>query len=156
LKNFDFHWEIIGLEKNSPLLKHFEKSEKIKHQEVNIICSGRKSPDVMIELMKTSDVFVHPSYIDNSPNSVCEAQILGLPVIACNVGGISTLIEHEKTGFLVPSNGVFELVHYISKLIVDEDLRTKIGQKARQVAYERHDRYKIVSELFEVYFKLIK
>jgi glycosyltransferase involved in cell wall biosynthesis len=154
LTNFDFKWEIIGLEENATLLKHFEKSEKIKHHEVNIICNGRKSPEEMIELMQASDVFVHPSYIDNSPNSVCEAQIIGLPVIACNVGGVSTLVQHENTGFLVPSNGVFELVHYLCMLHDDDNLRKVIGQKARNVAFERHNRGKIVSDLLMVYTEL--
>jgi glycosyltransferase involved in cell wall biosynthesis len=154
LTNFDFQWEIIGLEDNATLLKHFEKAEKIKHQEVNIICRGRKSPVEMIEMMRQADVFVHPSYIDNSPNSVCEAQILGLPVIACNVGGVATIVEHEKTGFLVPSNGVFEFVHYLRQLREDENLGNKIGKEASQAASQRHDRDKIVTDLLKAYSKL--
>ena len=154
LTNFDFEWEVIGLEENATLLKHFEKVEKIKHQEVNIICSGRKNPEEMRELILASDVFVHPSYIDNSPNSVCEAQMLGLPVIACAVGGVSTLVHHQITGFLVPSNGVFELAHYLCKLNDDKNLRNKIGQQARKVASLRHNRDKIVTDLLKVYSKL--
>ena len=154
LTNFDFEWEIIGLEDNATLLKHFEKCEKINHHEVNIICKGRKSPIEMIEMMLQADVFVHPSYIDNSPNSVCEAQILGLPVIACNVGGVATLVEHEKTGFLVPSNGVFEFVHYLRQLKDDNNLRNKIGQQASYNALKRHNRDKIVTDLLKVYSKI--
>lgn len=154
LSNFDFQWEIIGLGANAPLLKHFEKTEKINHSEVNIICCGRKNSKEMIELMQNADVYVHPSYIDNSPNSVCEAQILGLPVIACNVGGVATLVEHEKTGFLVPSNGVFEFVHYLRLIKADENLGYKIGQEARRVASMRHNRNKIVSDLLMVYSSL--
>ena len=154
LTNFDFQWEIIGLDENATLLKHFEKAEKINHQEVNIICKGRKSPEEMIGLIQTANVFVHPSYIDNSPNSVCEAQMLGLPVIACNVGGVATLVQHKKTGFLVPSNGVFELVHYLCELKDNKNLRNKVGQEARQIASERHDREKIVTDLLKVYSKL--
>lgn len=154
LVNFDFQWEIIGLDDNATFVKHFEKAEKINHKEVNIIFKGKKSPEEMIEIMQQADVFVHPSYIDNSPNSVCEAQILGLTVIACNVGGVETLVEHEKTGFLVPSNGVFELVHYLRKLKEEKKLRDKIGEKARQVAFERHNRDKIVEDVLHVYAKL--
>ncbi len=154
LTDFDFQWQIIGIEENAPLLKQFEKTEKIKHSEVNIICSGRKSPVEMIEMLQTADVFVHPSYIDNSPNSVCEAQILGLPVIACNVGGLSSLINHNKTGFLVPSNGVFELVYYLNLIKEDKNLGYKIGQQARQVAHQRHNHKKIVNDLLEVYSQI--
>lgn len=152
---FKFQWEIIGLEKSATLLQHFEKTEKIMHQDVGIICSGRKSPEEIIEIMQEADVFVHPSYIDNSPNSVCEAQTLGLPVIACNVGGVSTLVEHKETGFLVPSNGVFELVHYLRKLHGDKNLGDKIGQQARLIASQRHNRDKILTDILAVYSKLI-
>ena len=154
LTNFDFEWEIIGLEKNSTLLKHFEKTEKIKHRGVNILCSGRKNAKEIIDLMQTSDVFVHPSYIDNSPNSVCEAQMLGLPVIVCNVGGVSTLVQHKKTGFLVPSNGVFELVHYLCQLKRNTKLRNKIGKEAKKAASQRHNRKKIIFDLLEIYKQL--
>jgi glycosyltransferase involved in cell wall biosynthesis len=154
LTNFDFEWEIIGLEKNSTLLKHFEKTEKIMHQGVNILCSGRKNAQEIIDSMQTSDVFVHPSYIDNSPNSVCEAQMLGLPVIVCNVGGISTLVQHEKTGFLVPSNVVFELVHYLRQLKYNTKLRNNIGKEAKKAAFQRHNREKIIFDLLEIYNQL--
>lgn len=154
LAGFDFEWEIIGLEQNAPLLKHFERTEKIFHKHVNIICSGRKSPEDMIEPMQQAAVFVHPSYIDNSPNSVCESQLLGLPVIACNVGGVSSLIQHKKTGFLVPSNGVFELVHYLKTLYTDKNLAIAIGKQAKEVALKRHDREKIIEDLLGVYSQI--
>lgn len=156
LANFEFQWEIIGLEEDAVLLKHFEKTENIKHQEVNICCKGRKEPIEMIQLLQAADVFVHPSYIDNSPNSVYEAQILGLPVIACNVGGVSTLIKHEETGFLVPSNGVFEIFHFLHKLYSDENLKHNIGNNAKLSAKKRHNRENIVRDLLEVYSKIVK
>lgn len=154
LTSFDFQWEIIGLDENSNLLKHFEKSEKINHQEVNVICKGSKSQDEILEMLQTADVFVHTSYIDNSPNSVCEAQMLGLPVIVCNVGGVSTLVHHEETGFLVPSNGVYELVYYLCQLKKNENLRKKIGRQAKVIAFQRHNRDKIVSDILAVYSNL--
>lgn len=154
LADFDFQWEIIGLDANAVLLKHFEKTEKINHKEVGIICSGRKNPEEMVALMNAADAFVHPSYIDNSPNSVCEAQILGLPIIACDVGGVSSLVQHGQTGFLVPSNGVFELVHYLIKLQQEEVLRKKITDEGILVASKRHNRDSIVSDLLTAYSEI--
>jgi len=62
---------------------------------------GSLEVNEMVEAMKISRFMVHPSYIDNSPNSICEAQILGLPVVATNVGGVESLIENGKTGLLI-------------------------------------------------------
>lgn len=151
LTHIDFQWEIIGLDSNSKLLMHFEKTEKIKHNEVNIKCVGKKTPDQLVKCLQKANIYVHPSYIDNSPNSVCEAQIIGLPVIACNVGGVSSIVEHGYSGFLVPSNGVFEIIHWLTILHNDDNLRNTIGQQAKKCASKRHDRETIVKKLLDVY-----
>lgn len=155
LSNIEFDWKIIGLKNSSEMLKFFEKKENASHELLNIKLLGKMSPEQIINEMYNSDIFVHPSYIDNSPNSICEAQILGLPVIASNVGGVSTIIRHEQTGFLVPSNGVFEIVRYIVELSNDEEFRNRIGQEAKKVAISRHNRDKIINDLLAVYSKLI-
>ena len=111
--------------------------------------------DQIVKEMLNTDVFVHPSYIDNSPNSVCEAQMLGLPVIACNVGGLESLITHMESGILVPSNGVYELVYYLEILKNNPDLKQHIGNTARKNAMERHDRNKILNKLISVYNEII-
>lgn len=99
---------------------------------------------------------MHPSYIDNSPNSVCEAQILGIPIIACNVGGLSTIVTHNETGILIPSNGVFELVSEIINYNQSPARYFEMGIKARDKALVRHDKKAIVKSLMESYIKIIK
>ena len=51
-----------------------------------------------------SNVMVLPSAIENSPNSLCEAQLVGIPCVASYVGGVPEMIEHEKEGFLYTFN----------------------------------------------------
>lgn len=153
--SLDFQWNIIGLEKNAKMLKHFEKSEKIRHRDVNICCLGVKNPDQIIELLKKADAFVHPSYIDNSPNSVCEAQIMAVPVIACDVGGVKSLIVHNQTGILIPSNGTFEMASHIQKLSKDKKLRKKLGNQSKAVALQRHHADNIIKSLAEAYQEII-
>ncbi len=101
--------------------------------------------------MKEAEVFVYPSYIDNSPNSVCEAQIVGLPVIACNVGGVNSLIIHNVSGILIPSNGVFELVYYLLKMKNDSEFKRDISKGGKEIANIRHNRNVIKTELLQVY-----
>ncbi|MCD6566652.1 MAG: glycosyltransferase family 4 protein, partial [Bacteroidales bacterium] len=149
-----FRWKVIGLDENDPLFRHFEATENIDHRDVSVECTGRKKAEELIDMLTNANVFVHPSYIDNSPNSVCEAQMLGLPVIACDVGGITTLIKHGESGFLVPSNGVFEIVYYLKKIFRNKVLAAGIGEKASMIAHERHNQSRIVHDLKKVYFKL--
>lgn len=154
LTDIEFEWRVIGIDESSKLLKLFERKERVFHRSVNIKLLGRIGPVELAQHMTSADIFVHPSYIDNSPNSVCEAQILELPVIACNVGGVSSLIDHEETGILIPSNGVFEMVTYLKLLYNNPQLRQCIGGKAREKAIERHNRQEIVERLISVYFEL--
>jgi glycosyltransferase involved in cell wall biosynthesis len=52
--------------------------------------------------MSRATFLVHPTRADTSPNSVKEAAVSGLPVIASNIGGIPDYIVHERNGFLFP------------------------------------------------------
>ena len=103
-----------------------------------------------------STVYVHPSYIDNSPNSICEAQLQGIPVIACNVGGVSSLIEHGKSGILVPANDPTLAASHIYSLYLDQNKNLKLGQKAKEIASVRHNRGRIVDELINTYLQILK
>ncbi|WP_456379199.1 glycosyltransferase [Lutibacter sp.] len=154
--NIAFEWSIAGLNTDDILLKHFEKIFKISHKKQHITCLGKVAPEKLTDLLKTSDIFVHPSYIDNSPNSVCEAQIVGLPVFACNVGGVATIIEDNKTGILVPSNGVYELAFLIKDYSNNPNKYFLLGKNARDKALIRHNRDTIVEDLLNVYDKVVK
>lgn len=156
LVDFDFEWNIIGITENNSILRHFEKSEGIKYSDNNVKFLGRKSANELIEFIQDSDVYIHPSYIDNSPNSVCEAQMLGIPVIACNVGGVPSLIKHMENGILVPSNGIFEIVHYIKQLKQSPELRKEIGEKGHEYALLRHNKEAILDSLIDVYKRITK
>ncbi|QYH38987.1 glycosyltransferase [Algoriphagus sp. NBT04N3] len=151
LTDIDFEWRIIGIESSSEIVKFFERKESINHQDVNVLFKGKMNSMEVKEEMYLSDIFVHPSYIDNSPNSVCEAQMVGMPVIACDVGGVNSLISHKKTGILVPSNGIYEIVHYIQLLKNDLKLRFQISEYGKSEAMKRHDREDIVNNLINVY-----
>lgn len=156
LCNVQFEWKIAGVDASTQLLKLIENKEKISHKKVNITLLGKLNAIQLINEMKEADVFVHPSYIDNSPNSVCEAQLMGLPIIACNVGGLSSLITHKENGILVPSNGVYELVHYLQQLYNNPSLRQQLGNKAQEIAKERHQPKKITENLLAAYLTILQ
>tara|TARA_B110000902_G_scaffold266473_1_gene354349 strand:- start:11041 stop:12297 length:1257 start_codon:yes stop_codon:yes gene_type:complete len=147
----NFEWRIIG---TSDIRIH-EKLTKIEADNVNVKLLGTLSADSLIGELLNSDVFIHPSYIDNSPNSVCEAQYLGVPVISTDVGGISSLIENGKTGFLVPSNDPYMLASKIITLIKDESIARSIGLNGSEIAKERHSQQNIITDLKNIYNKVL-
>ena len=154
--DIDFEWKVIGVSAGSSIVAHFERCLGIDSQSVNIRYEGKKSEQELVSLLKSSTIYVHPSYIDNSPNSLCEAQILGLPVIATFVGGIPSLIEDGKTGLLVPANAPYELASLIKQLYESEDLQCSMGRQAAEVALHRHDPQTIYRSLVHTYEHIIK
>lgn len=74
---------------------------------------GKKDESQMCQYYQQANVFVMPSVIENSPNSLCEALMTGVPVVAANVGGISSIIRHGKEGFLYQSDAPYMMAYYI-------------------------------------------
>lgn len=147
----DFYWKIFG--DVEPRL--IEKNTGICSGDVNIELKGVAKAEEIKQAILNSTAFVHPSYIDNSPNSVCEAQILGCPVIATNVGGIPSLVDDGKTGFLVPANDPYQMAYLIVELHKNRILNKTIGDAAKQIAILRHDKKQIVSDLLLIYKNIL-
>jgi glycosyltransferase involved in cell wall biosynthesis len=108
----------------------------------------------LLQGLLSSNFFVHASYIDNSPNSICEAQLIGLPVISTNVGGISSLIQDGVDGFLVPSNEPHMLAYKIIELAIAPINLTRISSNAMSTAHRRHDKNIIKNSLLSIYQKV--
>lgn len=147
----DFVWYVFG----GVNMNFFEKWTNIKANEVHVETKGIVSANDVKKELLTSTVYVHPTYIDNSSNSVCESMILGCPVIASNVGGMSSLIENNKTGILVPPNDPFLLAMEIRKLYLDINLNSKIGNNAKKIAFDRHNPDTICRSVISIYNKVL-
>ena len=154
LKNecrLDFEWNVYG--NVSP--KFFEKFTGIRHDEVNVNLKGIASAEQLRDAMLNSTLYFQPSYAENSPNSVAEAQMMGIPVVATNVGGTSSMVEHGKSGFLFPATDPYMAAYYIMKIAKDIQLNFKIGNYGQDVARKRHNKENIVSNLIDTYKKVI-
>ena len=150
-----FEWRVVGVNENSKYVRFFEKNERIKSGEVNVNYMGVLNAVQICENMQQSNVYVHPSYIDNSPNALCEAQLVGIPVIATYVGGIPSLVAHKENGLLVPANAPHETAYWLQYLYNNPDVMLQLGKKARETAMVRHSKEKIVDDVIQVYEKLI-
>ena len=149
--NFNFVWQIYG-----NINPHYiERKTGIRHEDVNVIFMGVATAKQLRDALLQATAYLHLSYIDNSPNSLCEAQILGLPVIATNVGGVSSLIKEGETGFLVPANDPYQTAYLAIKLSSDLSLNVGIGKRAQFVARQRHDKQSIVKGLVNIYHKIL-
>ncbi len=107
------------------------------------------------DLMEAADLYVHPSFLDNSPTAVLEAMALGKPVVATDVGGIPELIADGETGLLVPPEPE-ALAQAVVRLLEDKPYAEALGRQAREVA-QRSFRWNRVGEQFvELYEEAIR
>ena len=145
--NIDFEWIVFG--NVSPTF--IEEKLGIKHENVHVKLFGVASEKQIKEELLSSTVYVHPSYIDNSPNSVCEAQMCGVPVIATNVGGVCSIVEDGVTGYLVPANDPYQIAYLANNLFKNLVEVEKITETARQNAQQRHNKVKIANQFLTAY-----
>lgn len=113
---------------------------------MNVSLCGVASAEQLCDAICHATVYVHTSYIDNSPNSLCEAQILGCTPIATYVGGVPSLIKNGETGYLVPANDPYQLA-FCLKIYFKSGKNLAIGKAAKEVAVVRHNPNQIVDNL---------
>lgn len=154
LKNqtkLEFEWNIYGITEQDEYAKIVKDLIGSSFSLNFIFLKGIANEECLIDGLRKSNLFIHCSYIDNSPNSICEAQIIGLPVISSNVGGIDSIIQHGETGFLVPSNDPHLLASQIVFLADKPDLLDEVSKNSRKVAIERHNKDRIKKDLLGIY-----
>jgi glycosyltransferase involved in cell wall biosynthesis len=147
LTSLRFEWNVYGVKS----LALVERKLGIIAKDVSVNVKGIADADEIATQLVNSDVFIHPSYIDNSPNSVCEAQLVGLPVICADSGGVRSLIDNEKTGILVASNDPYTIAHYILKICNDDHFAYELSRNSYQMAVRRHNPEKVTNDLLSIY-----
>ena len=116
---------------------------------------GYLTAERMKEQYLSANVFVCPSTIENSPNSVGEAMILGCPVVASYVGGTMDMLKHEEEGYLYQGSSAEMLAYYVCKVFDEKDRTESISYKARKRALLTHDRNTNNRRLLCIYQELI-
>lgn len=158
LKNhtsLEFIWDVYGITESDEYSKIVSELVQADFSSNFIQLKGLTTEKNLIDGLCNSNLFIHCSYIDNSPNSICEAQLIGLPVISTNTGGVSSLITHGENGFLVPANEPQLMASQIIEMSTNEIILKKISQNSRIEALKRHDRLKIKNDLLEIYKSIV-
>lgn len=110
--------------------------------------------EMCLRFLKTH-VFVSSSIIENSPNSLGEAMILGVPCIASYVGGVPDMITHNIEGFLYQVDAPYMLSYYISKIFEDNKKTIELSKSAILRAESTHDKEKNSKRILEIYNQIV-
>ena len=152
---FDFEWHLLGPQPSA--MKYFEHQTHIRCMDVGVVACGNQPANIVKKELLNADCYIHLSYIDNSPNAVCEAQYLGMPVIATNVGGVRSLFaENYDMNLLVPSNEPHFTAAQIIQLVTDNEKMTFAAESNFNIARKRHADESILASLLSVYHQLLE
>lgn len=134
--------------------RYLRKLIKKNNLSNNITWLGHLSEEEMIKEYCSANIFVSSSSIENSSNSIGEAMLLGVPVIASDVGGIKSMMKHGEEGIIYQSDAPYMLAHHIIELFENSDYAIELGRQARERALKDHDQKKIIDRIIEIYRNL--
>ncbi|HUW33787.1 MAG TPA: glycosyltransferase [Planctomycetota bacterium] len=99
-----------------------------------------------------ADVFLLPSYAENSPMTIIEAMASKLPVISTKVGAIPEMVDHERTGLIVSPGRCSEITEAVIALVKDHHLRREMGQEGFRKFRHMFDMERVAAPaLWQVY-----
>ena len=92
-------------------------------------------PKVLVpSILRSGDIFLNTSRIDNTPVSVVEAMAMGLCVVSTDVGGMTHLIDGNHNGILTPSGNADAMVAAVRRVLTEPELAPRLSKNARTKA----------------------
>lgn len=130
------------------LLRRYGLRERVRF-------TGALSAREMKRALLSANVFVLPSTIENSPNSLGEAMLLGMPVVASYVGGVPDFVDHGVDGYLYQSDAPYMLAHHVRRIFTAPEEAENLGRRARLRASKLFDPERNTDELLRVYADVV-
>lgn len=156
----------LYLSGNSPIVKKFgikslgyshyiKKKIKKLNLESNIVFLGELNASQMIYYMKKSNVYLLPSLIENSPNTLGEAMILGMPCVSAYTGGVSDMAVDEKECLFYRATESTLCALQIKRIFDDKKLAISLGKNAKKHARITHDPIENSDKLKSIYKSIL-
>lgn len=147
--NMEFRYYIVGY---GPLEKGIRSmAEQLKID--NNIKVFINPPDVP-SILKSSDIFLSTSLFEGVSNSIMEALLAGLPVVATDVGDNNYLVKNGYNGYLVPCKDVDTIVSKLEYLSGSEEVRKEFGKNSIKVVETEFSKMKLLDSYLNLFSKL--
>ena len=146
--NEKINFLIIG---GGTLLKSMKEKAKKLGLEKNVCFTGHLNHEIVVKYYSLLSVFIAVSKRESFGVSVVEASASGVPSITSNIGGLTEVNLHNKTGLVLRENNPHELADSIMKLYKDNELRVKLGNNARNYAAENFNWKDNVNQMIDIY-----
>lgn len=138
-----------------PLENHLKKLVHSLNLDRNFSFVGFVDRSTLLEYYQNATIYVFPSYYEGLPTTLLEAMSCGLPVVATDVDGTSEAVIDGETGYLVPPKNSKKLAGAILRLLADEELMKRMGEKAINRIKKHYDWGIIASKIEEIYRSIL-
>jgi D-inositol-3-phosphate glycosyltransferase len=115
-----------------------------------VVFLGKRSQDSLPYYYSAAEVVIMPSHYESFGMVALEAMACGVPVVASQVGGLAFLVQDGITGFHVPDGDPEALCGALTELVLNPDLRKKMGEQAAVYARD-YSWEKIAPRILDVY-----
>jgi glycosyltransferase involved in cell wall biosynthesis len=105
-------------------------------------------------VLAAADFVILTSDNEGTPLSLIQAGMVGIPVVATNVGSTNEIVVDGQTGFLTDLS-VDQLAHAVAKLATDRDLRAKMGAAGKEYTLARYGVERLVKDHKDLYLHLL-
>ena len=122
--------KIAGDGTQRPFLEDLARKLKLR----NVDFLGLVAPENMGKLYEEANFFLNGSNIDNLPCSILEAFATGLPIVTTSACGIPYMVEHEKTGLLVPRDDAVAMAASAVRLLESPELASTLARNAYEAS----------------------
>jgi glycosyltransferase involved in cell wall biosynthesis len=112
-------------------------------------------PGCIGDVWKAIDVHVHASLFDSLPNAIIESMSLAKPAVVTSVGGIPEMVEHERTGLVVPPGDPTALSQGLLRLLRTPVVAERLGEAARKRYQERYRPELMTRRLEDLFINLV-
>lgn len=117
--------------------------------------TGTLNEEGMVNEYQKAHLFICPSSIENSSNSVGEAQLIGVPTIASYVGGLPNMIIQGESGLLYRFEEVEMLAENIRMVFTNNKLAVQLSQNGINAAEKRHNRQINLDQTIRIYNEVL-
>ena len=116
---------------------------------------GKLNAEQMKERFLLSNLYICASVLENSPNSLGEAMLLGVPAIAAKTGGIPTVFDNNNDGVLFETGNVNDLTEKVVYVFSNPEIMFQYAENAKKHARVTHDPDTNYRRLLEIYREIL-
>lgn len=121
-----------------------------------VVFTGYLNADQLAHKLTEVELCAVPSVIENAPNALAEAMVVGVPCVASDVGGNANMLNYGTSGLLYCHDEPEMLAARIASIFECDELKKQVAENAYQTARSRHNPKELPERLMGIYAQIIE